>query len=90
MKIIRDIVWSSKEPLDKNVLWLNNGIIKYYGVNGWESLHYYSKEDDSIVGYITEETHKITLSGLLPEDTYYLRYEDDKGSKVRRKLTRKC
>ena len=79
MKIIRDIVWSSKEPLDKNVLWLNNGIIKYYGVNGWESLHYYSKEEDSIVGYITEETHKITLSGLLPEDTYYLRYEDDKG-----------
>jgi hypothetical protein len=29
MKIIRDIVWSSNEPLDKNVLWLNNGLIKY-------------------------------------------------------------
>lgn len=50
MKIIRDIVWSSNEPLDKNVLWLNNGLIKYYGPNGWESLKYFSMLEDNIVG----------------------------------------
>ena len=79
MKIIRDIVWSSNEPLDKNVLWLNNGLIKYYGPNGWESLKYFSMLEDNIVGSIDAETYKITLSGSLPQDTYYLKYEDEKG-----------
>lgn len=78
MKIIRDIVWSSDEPLDKNVLWLNNGLIKYYGPNGWESLKYFSMLEDNIVGSIDAETHKIALSGSLPQDTYYLKYEDEK------------
>ena len=67
MKIIRDIVWSSDEPLDKNVLWLNNGLIKYYGPNGWESLKYFSMLEDNIVGSIDAETHKIALSGSLPQ-----------------------
>ena len=79
MKIIRDIVWSSNEPLDKNVLWLNNGLIKYYGPNGWESLKYFSMLEDNIVGSIDAETHKIALSGSLPQDIYCLKYEDDKG-----------
>ena len=37
MVIFRNVVMSVKEP-DTNVLWLNEGIIKYYTNGGWEPI----------------------------------------------------
>lgn len=80
MKIIRNIVLSSKEPLDKNVLWLNDGVLKYYSQSGWESLKYSPVPQDNIVGHIDTQTLNITLNEDLTQDTYHLKYEDEKGA----------
>ena len=51
--ILERIVVSTKEPLNKNVLWIDGTDIKYWGPNGWSGLDV--TENDKLWTSIQEE-----------------------------------
>lgn len=73
MKIFRSVVMSNKEPESKDIIWLHNGVLKYYSTSGWESIKQPPPED-TIVGTINQN-NEITLDESLVGN-YHLWYED--------------